>query len=203
MPGACRPAGRNSTWRPASSFLATGFRPYQPRLGEYGYRELPEVITLPELIRQLAEAPAGDTLCSTAVPSGSAALIHCVAAARFPASTRSRKAATSTNTAPGPVAARRFMPPTRSGTHYPQTRVFDFYRDIRTYGRGQEELYTQAAQNRVLFFRFEAGEEPQVLRNPDPQGPPLLVRVKGCPDLWRGIGGAGGPGGAGGGPGAQ
>ena len=29
--------------------------------------------------------------------------------------------------------------------NYPRTRVFDFYRDIRTYGRGQEELYTQAA----------------------------------------------------------
>ena len=46
--------------------------------------------------------------------------------------------------------------------NYPQTRVFDFYRDIRTYGRGQEELYTQAAQNRVVFFRFDPGEEPQV-----------------------------------------
>jgi heterodisulfide reductase subunit A len=62
--------------------------------------------------------------------------------------------------------------------NYPQTRVFDFYRDIRTYGRGQEELYTQAAQSRVVFFRFEAGEEPHVLRNPDPKGRPLLVRVK-------------------------
>ena len=62
--------------------------------------------------------------------------------------------------------------------NYPQTRVFDFYRDIRTYGRGQEELYTQAAQNRVVFFRFEAGEEPQVSRNPDPKGYPVLVKVK-------------------------
>ena len=41
--------------------------------------------------------------------------------------------------------------------NYPKTRVFDFYRDIRTYGRGQEELYTQAAKNQVVFFRFEAG----------------------------------------------
>ncbi len=36
--------------------LATGFRPYQPRPGEYGYREFPEVVTLPELIRLMAEA---------------------------------------------------------------------------------------------------------------------------------------------------
>ena len=36
--------------------LATGFRPYQPRPGEYGYREFPEVVTLPEFIRLVAEA---------------------------------------------------------------------------------------------------------------------------------------------------
>ena len=34
--------------------LATGFDPYQPRTGEYGYGEIPEVVTLPELIRHLA-----------------------------------------------------------------------------------------------------------------------------------------------------
>ena len=87
--------------------------------------------------------------------------------------------------------------------HYPQTRVFDFYRDIRTYGRGQEELYTQAAQNRVVFFRFEAGEEPQVLKNPHATGQPAAGPGERCPDLRRGTGSAGGPGGAGGGPGAQ
>ncbi|MFA5111850.1 MAG: 4Fe-4S dicluster domain-containing protein, partial [Desulfobaccales bacterium] len=62
--------------------------------------------------------------------------------------------------------------------NYPATRVFDFYRDIRTYGRGQEELYTQAARNQVVFFRFEAGEEPQVLKHSDPKGHPLRVKVK-------------------------
>jgi heterodisulfide reductase subunit A len=56
--------------------------------------------------------------------------------------------------------------------------VFDCHRDIRTYGRGQEELYAAAAANRVLFFRFRPGEEPQVLRNPKPKEAPLLLRVK-------------------------
>ncbi len=39
--------------------LATGFQPYQPRQGEYGYQEFPEVVTLPEFIRLMAEAPGG------------------------------------------------------------------------------------------------------------------------------------------------
>ena len=39
--------------------LATGFRSYVPRRGEYGYRNFKEVITLPDLIRILAEEKTG------------------------------------------------------------------------------------------------------------------------------------------------
>ena len=46
-------------------------------------------------------------------------------------------------------------------------------------GGDQEELYTQAAQNRVVFFRFEAGEEPRSQpRTLTPRATPLLVKVK-------------------------
>ena len=58
------PAGREEFDLDAGVIvLATGFRPYQPRPGEYGFKELPEVVTLPEFIRLVAEAEAGgDTL---------------------------------------------------------------------------------------------------------------------------------------------
>jgi heterodisulfide reductase subunit A len=61
---------------------------------------------------------------------------------------------------------------------YPDTRVFHFYRDIRTYGRGQEELYDQACKNKVLFLRFEAAEAPVVKRNNNLDGNPLSITVK-------------------------
>jgi heterodisulfide reductase subunit A len=61
---------------------------------------------------------------------------------------------------------------------YPETRVVDFYRDIRTYGRGQEELYDQAAANKVLFLRFEATEAPVVERTHASNGYPLSVKAK-------------------------
>jgi heterodisulfide reductase subunit A len=61
---------------------------------------------------------------------------------------------------------------------YLGTRVFDFYRDIRTYGRGQEELYEQAAKNKVLFLRFEAAEAPVVTQNGRSNGHPLSIMVK-------------------------
>jgi heterodisulfide reductase subunit A len=57
----------------------------------------------------------------------------------------------------------------------PGTSVYEFYRDIRTYGRGQEELYNQAARNRVVFIRFEADASPQVTENSGTGDFPLLV----------------------------
>lgn len=61
--------------------------------------------------------------------------------------------------------------------NYPGTRVFDFYRDIRTYGRGQEELYERASKNRILFLRYEPAEAPVVERNNGSNGYPLSVKV--------------------------
>jgi heterodisulfide reductase subunit A2 len=159
--------------------LATGFQTYKPREGEYGYQEFPEVVTLLEFIRRLAETPTGDdTLVLNDRPIRRVAMIHCVGSRQIPGIHEET---------PGgylnEYCSRTCCSATLSAANlirdtYPKTRVFDFYRDIRTYGRGQEELYTQAAQSGVVFFRFEAGEEPQVLKSPTPKGYPLLVKVK-------------------------
>jgi heterodisulfide reductase subunit A len=63
-------------------------------------------------------------------------------------------------------------------TRFPGTHVFEFYRDIRAYGRGQEELYAQAARNGVLFLRFEPQSPPVVARNPGCEPSPLVIKVK-------------------------
>ncbi len=65
--------------------LATGFQPYQPRRGEYGYQEFPEVVTLPEFIRLMAEAPqGGDTLVLNGRRIRGIAMIHCVGSRQIP-----------------------------------------------------------------------------------------------------------------------
>ncbi len=158
--------------------LATGFRPYRPRRGEYGYGDFPEVVTLPELIRLVAEAEAGDTLVLNGRPIRRAALVHCVGSRQIPGIHAENEGGYLNEYCSRTCCSATLYAANQIREQYPKTRVFDFYRDIRTYGRGQEELYTEAARNGTLFFRFEAGEEPQVLRNPDPQGAPLLVRVK-------------------------
>ncbi len=158
--------------------VATGFRPYRPRRGEYGYGDFPEVVTLPEFIRLVAEAEAGDTLVLNGRVIRRAALVHCVGSRQIPGIHAENDGGYLNEYCSRTCCSATLYAANQIREQYPKTRLFDFYRDIRTYGRGQEELYTQAAQNGTLFFRFEAGEEPQVWRNPDPQGPPLLVRVK-------------------------
>ena len=159
--------------------LATGFRPYQPRPGEYGYQEFPEVVTLPEFIRLLAAARNHDgalTLNNRAIRN--LAMVHCVGSRQIPGIHEENEGGYLNEYCSRTCCSATLYAANLVRDNYPQTRVFDFYRDIRTYGRGQEELYTQAARNRVMFFRFEAGEEPQVVTNPYPTGQPLLVKVK-------------------------
>jgi heterodisulfide reductase subunit A2 len=159
--------------------LATGFRPYQPRPGEYGFQEFPEVVTLPEFIRLAAAAkPGDDTLTLNGRPIRSLAMVHCVGSRQIPGIHAENAGGYLNEYCSRTCCSATLYAANLIRENHPKTRVFDFYRDIRTYGRGQEELYTRAAKNRTIFFRFEAGEEPQVMRNPDPKGQPLLVRVK-------------------------
>jgi len=60
---------------------------------------------------------------------------------------------------------------------YPETSVFEYYRDIRTYGRGQEEFYERASKNRVIFLRYEADAPPVVEAAVDTSHP-LKITVK-------------------------
>jgi heterodisulfide reductase subunit A2 len=159
--------------------LATGFQPYKPRRGEYGYKEFPEVLTLPEFIRLMAEAESsGDMMSLQNRPIRTLAMIHCVGSRQIPGIHEENEGGYLNEYCSRTCCTATLYAANRIRENFPKTRVFDFYRDIRTYGRGQEELYTQAAQNQVVFFRFDAGEEPQVLKNHHSTGQPLLVKVK-------------------------
>jgi heterodisulfide reductase subunit A len=58
--------------------VATGFDPYQPQHGKYGYGTISEVVTLPQLIRALAKIPEGISLVWNGHPVRDLAFIHCV-----------------------------------------------------------------------------------------------------------------------------
>ena len=58
--------------------VATGFKPYEPAPGEYGYDQFPEVITLPQFIRLMALKDKDKTLEWNGRSVRNIAFIHCV-----------------------------------------------------------------------------------------------------------------------------
>lgn len=158
--------------------LATGFKTYTPGEGEYGFQEHPEVITLPELIRRMAQADLpGAKLEFNGKKIERVAMIHCVGSRQIPGIHEpgpegilneycSRTCCSATLQASSAIRER-----------FPEIRVFEYYRDIRTYGRGQEEYYERASKNQVIFLRFEP-DSPPVIEGTDGSVHPLKVTVK-------------------------
>jgi heterodisulfide reductase subunit A len=159
--------------------LATGFRPYQPFPGEFGYGELPEVVTLPQLERLLDEAgPTRGRLEWNGRPVRNLALIHCVGSRQIEGIHQPQPDGQVNNYCSRVCCTATLRAANEIRQRFPQVNVFDLYQDIRTYGRGHEEYYTRASQNRVTFFRYLPEEQPQVVRAPAGDNAPVLVTVK-------------------------
>jgi len=160
--------------------LATGFKPYTPRKGEYGYGEFEAVITLPELIRIIAEnreKGGGDTLTVNGKKIRNMAMIHCVGSRQIPGIHQADEQGNLNEYCSRTCCSATLHAADTIREAHPGTRVFDFYRDIRTYGRGHEEIYESASNNKVVFFRFEAQAAPEVSKNPGAGDHPLQVTV--------------------------
>ncbi len=159
--------------------MATGFKPYTPREGEYGYLQTDRVITLPEFVELLAKYPdrRGGFLQVKGKQIRSVAFIHCVGSRQIPGIHEPGQDGNLNEYCSRTCCAATLQAAVQVRKAFPRTRVFDFYRDIRTYGRGQEEFYEEASRQRVTFFRFEP-EEPPVVQVSAGGKYPLQVSVK-------------------------
>jgi heterodisulfide reductase subunit A len=179
LPGAIPETAAETTLETGAVILATGFKPYRPRPGEYGFGEFPEVITLPELIRLMPQAGSrGGCLELNGRRIRSAALIHCVGSRMIPGINEEDEEGRLNEYCSRTCCAASLQAARLIRHTYPGTQVFELYRDIRAYGRGQEELYLEASASGVTFLRFRAEEAPVVGRNTAGDGYPLVVRVK-------------------------
>jgi heterodisulfide reductase subunit A len=158
--------------------FATGFTPYVPVKGEYGFKENPEVITLPDLIRTMAESPSGGTKLQIGGRKiERVALIHCVGSRQIPGLHEADAEGNLNEYCSRTCCSATLQAASEIRERYPETNVFEYYRDIRTYGRGQEEYYERASKNGVIFFRFEP-EDPPVIERTRSAKHPLVVKAK-------------------------
>lgn len=153
--------------RAGALVLATGFDSYQPIPGEFGFGSSPRVVTLPEFQKELASCPPGKVLSWKGREIDHLAFIHCVGSRQtegvHPPQADgkvndycSRVCCTATLHAANQVMDR-----------FPQTQVYDCYKDIRTYGRGHEAYYEQASKKGALFFRYTDEALPEYIDSGD------------------------------------
>jgi heterodisulfide reductase subunit A len=150
--------------------IATGFTPYEPAWGEYGYGLHPNVITLPQLVRLLS--PHGPTRGYLRLGNReirNVVVISCVGSRQTPRNGEKVNKYCSRYCCSASLAAELELK-----RRLPGASVYHLYRDIRTYARNAETLYERAGASGVLFLRYAAEEPPVVV----PEGDTLLVRVR-------------------------
>jgi heterodisulfide reductase subunit A len=145
-----------------SVLVTTGYDHYQPKEGEFGYKTIDNVVTLPELNRLMELNPT--KLVYKGKQIKSLAFIYCVGSRQTKGENKycSRQCCTSTiHTA------------LQLKEKYKDIQAYHVYRDIRTYGK-QEIMYEQSSKQGDLYFKYEEKEMPVV----EKEGKSTLVKVK-------------------------
>jgi len=140
--------------------VATGFDPYVPREGEYGYKKHGNVVTLYELERMLAMS-TGNKLTVNGREIESIVFIYCVGSRQLPRGEGrvneycSRYCCTATmHTA------------IRMKERFNNIRMYHLFRDIRTYGK-YEVYYEKACRDGNIFIKYSENDPPKVLIEDD------------------------------------
>jgi heterodisulfide reductase subunit A len=158
--------------------LATGFDPYEPRQGEYGYGDISQVITLPQLIRRLALQKDGEELTWEGHPVRDVALIHCVGSRELEGIDEPQPDGQVNNYCSRVCCTASLHTVVELRQRFPKLNLYELYQDIRTYGRGHEEIYHHAQNAMARFIRYHGDERPEVAAAPPGDTHPVLVQVK-------------------------
>ncbi len=159
--------------------LATGFELYQPSAGELGWGE-ERVITLAALLEALPALPRtkDGALIWQGKTVKNLAIIHCVGSRQIEGVHEPGPDGKINDYCSRVCCAAAMNAVNQVQEQFPETQVYDLYRDIRTYGRGQEAMYERASKGGVLFFRYPGEEPPVVEAAPARAESPLQIRFK-------------------------
>jgi heterodisulfide reductase subunit A len=157
--------------------VATGFNPYEPRKGEYGYGEFPQVITLPQLIRYLAISGNSKQLTWNEHPVRDIALVHCVGSREIDGIHEPKEDGKVNDYCSRVCCTATLHMAVELRERFPDVNIYDIYEDIRTYGRGHEAYYQDSLNEMVRFLRFHGDNRPVVVAAPEGDTHPVLVKI--------------------------
>ncbi|WP_299983442.1 CoB--CoM heterodisulfide reductase iron-sulfur subunit A family protein [Desulfobacula sp.] len=157
--------------------MATGSVSYTPLNGEFGFGQHEQVITLQDLITLLKEnKSSGSSLEVNGKRIKNMVMIHCVGSRQIPGIHQPKENGQLNEYCSRTCCAALLNAANQIREKFPETGIYEMYRDIRTYGRGQEELYKQASKNKVVFMRYEA-DAPPVVSESNHSEYPLKVKI--------------------------
>jgi heterodisulfide reductase subunit A len=150
-----------------SAILATGFDLFDAsRIKEYGYGRLPNVITSIEFERLThASGPtAGKIQLKNGKSPESVAIVHCVGS-------RDQNY----NEYCSRVCCMYSLKTSHLVHEKTDAKVYEFYIDMRAFGKGYEEFYKRLLHEDVTFIRGRVAEVTDVAQNPYENGKLIVV----------------------------
>ena len=140
-----------------SVLVATGFEPYKPAEGEFGFSSVPNVITLPEF-KQLIDHEKG-TLTYNGKPIKNISYIYCVGSRQPEGENKYCSRYCCTATIHAAIEARN---------KFKDIQNYHFTRGVRSYGK-QELLYAECLKGGDIFLQSYEDDLPAVFaRNNKP-----------------------------------
>jgi heterodisulfide reductase subunit A len=152
-----------------SIILATGFQVFDPTpIHAYGYGRLDNVITSLEFERMINSAgpTEGELLLKNGEPPKSVGIIHCVGS-------RDEKYHEYCSR----VCCMHSMKFAHLIKEHTEAEVFEFYIDIRSFGKGYEEFYNRILEEGTTFIRGRPAEITDVAETPEEEGK-LIVQFE-------------------------
>ena len=127
--------------------MATGFHSYEPFQGELGYGEFKEVITLPDLERFLSNDGAiKNELKWNGRHIRSIAMIHCVGSRQIDGVHQPQPDGKVNDYCSRVCCTATLNAANRIRERFPHINIYDVYQDIRTYGRGHEDILYESIE---------------------------------------------------------
>ncbi len=152
-----------------SIILTTGFNVFDPQpIYQYGYKRYDNVITSLEFERMVNSAgpTGGNILLKNGKEPESIAIIHCVGS-------RDEKYHEYCSR----VCCMYSMKFSHLIKEHTKAQVYEFYIDIRSFGKGYEEFYNRLLNEGTVFFRGRPAEVTNIAEKPEEKGK-LIVQFE-------------------------